>query len=281
VASYLQASVAGGKWLLRIENIDPPREQSGADSLIMAALDRYGFEWHGPVLYQDSARDRHLQLVDQLVAARLAYPCSCSRKDLATAPRGQLGIVYPGYCRTGCNPGEAAVRMIADDTVRFTDGLQGPQVQDLSAYSGDYVIHRRDGLIAYQLAVVADDFDQGITEVVRGIDLLDSTPRQIHLQNRLGFTSPAYRHIPVALNDQGQKLSKLTGARPIPTSGIRGVLTAALAALGQSPPADLAESSLPDMWSWAVSHWRMDALRGVQRASFAQGPLAEPENGLS
>jgi glutamyl-Q tRNA(Asp) synthetase len=282
VASYLQARTAGGKWLLRIEDIDPPREQPGADSLILTALEAYGFEWDGAAVYQGKNTARHLELVDQLLEKGLAYPCSCSRRDLATARRGPLGTVYPGTCRTGCRPGEAAVRVRIDDRpVTFDDLLQGRQEQDLVKLSGDFIIKRRDGLIAYHLAVVADDNDQGITEIVRGIDLLDSTPRQIYLQQQLSFSTPDYLHIPVVLNRQQQKLSKLTGASAIPLEDPAPILFAALNALGQRPHEGLAASPVTDLWSWAIENWHVEVMLGARQIEADQDPLAKQQNGLS
>ena len=283
VASYLQARVNGGKWLLRVEDIDPPREQPGATGRIIGALEAYGFEWDGPVSYQSHFADRHDELVQQLIADGHAYPCTCSRSDLAGARQGVLGAIYPGTCRdAGRSPHDASIRVRTDDTpVSFVDRLQGDQQQRLEAESGDFVIKRRDGLIAYQLAVVADDHDQGITEVVRGIDLLDSTPRQIHLQRLLGFATPAYAHIPVAETPSGQKLSKMTGAREIKLEGVEPVLVQALDALGQAPPADLAASGLDSIWAWASANWQPAVLAGKKSIPAVKYALAEAENPLS
>lgn len=282
VASYLQARANRGKWLLRVEDIDPPREQPGAAKRILKALEAYGFEWDGPVSYQSRFAKRHNELVQVLLDRGHAYPCSCSRRDLAGARRGPLGAIYPGTCRNGSGPGDAAIRIRTDnDPIRFVDGLQGEQTQRLEAESGDFVIRRRDGLIAYQLAVVADDHDQGITEVVRGIDLLDSTPRHIHLQRLLEFDTPAYLHIPVAETADGEKLSKMTGAREICLRGVRPVLVRAIDALGQHPPADLADAGLESIWDWATANWRPLALAGQKSIPAVKYALAGPENPLS
>ena len=282
VASYLQAKSHSGLWLLRVEDIDPPRQQDGAIEEILTALERYGFEWDGPVTYQSESVERHLQVVCELRAAGFAYPCSCSRRDLATAEQGPLGAIYPGTCRNGCEGDEHAVRVRTDDTpVRFVDELQGTQSQELESESGDFVILRRDGLIAYHLAVVVDDFDQGITEIVRGIDLLDSTPRQIHLQRLLDYRTPAYLHIPVAENDQGQKLSKLTGAPALPLDSASQILIAALDALGQQPPRELAECPLDDIWSWSIKHWQPAVMARQTAIPAAEDALAGSKNGLS
>ena len=263
VASYAQARIAGGRWLLRIEDIDPPREQPGSDQLIVRALERFGFEWDGEVTYQSSFSTHHEALVQSLVDAGLAYPCSCSRRDLADAPRGPLGTIYPGSCRKGCIADEFAIRVRTHDSpIAFDDGLQGMVSQRLESESGDFVIKRRDGLIAYNFAVVVDDADQGITEVVRGVDLLDSTPRHIFLQQLLRLPTPAYMHIPVAVNPDGQKLSKLTGAAAIDETNPGALLFDAFEALAQDPPADLASAGPEALWQWLFEHWNPAALSG-------------------
>lgn len=263
VASYLQAKSRSGLWLLRVEDIDPPRQQDGAIEEILTALELYGFEWNGPVTYQSENADRHRQVLVELQAAGLAYPCSCSRRDLATAIQGPLGAIYPGTCRHGVTGDEFAVRILTDDEpIEFVDGLQGAYCQHLESETGDFLILRRDGLIAYHLAVVVDDHDQGITEIVRGIDLLDSTPRQIHLQGLLNYRTPGYLHIPVAENDRGQKLSKLTGAPAIPLVNVNRTLASALEALGQQPPPELADYSVDDIWSWSIKHWQPTVMAG-------------------
>ncbi len=282
VASYLQARQHGGRWLLRIEDIDPPREQPGAVAVILEALEAYGFEWDGPVLYQSSRREQHLQAIQELRERGLAYPCGCSRRDLEDAPRGPLGIVYPGTCRAGCTAAEYAIRVVTDDEpLTFTDVLQGPQCARLQAESGDFVILRRDGLVAYHLAVVVDDADQGVTEIVRGIDLLESTPRHLHLQRLLGLPTPGYLHIPVAENSEGQKLSKLTGAAALPLDEPRQTLVSALRALGQAADPELAAASIAQIWRWAAGHWDLRPLAGRKSIAAAADSLAGLENGLS
>lgn len=282
VASYLQARASGGKWLLRVEDIDPPREQQGATDVIIATLEQYGFEWDGPVLYQSASRTAHDDAVQKLLASKQAYRCSCSRRDLASAPHGPLGVIYPGTCRAGCARNEFAIRVQTnDEPLSFVDGLQGQQSQQLESESGDYVIKRRDGLIAYQLAVVIDDFEQHITEVVRGIDLMDSTPRQIWLQQLLGYPTPNYMHIPVAVFPNGQKLSKNTGAPGVPSDSVTLTLIAALAALGQQPVPELERASLDDIWSWAQEHWQVDVLTAKTQITVDSGAMAAAKNGLS
>jgi glutamyl-Q tRNA(Asp) synthetase len=261
VASYLQAKSSNGRWLLRIEDIDPPREQRGAADAIIAALEKYGFEWDGPVRYQRQNIPHHRQIVEGLLKEGRAYYCVCTRQDLARAPRGAMGRIYPGTCRSGNRSKNGAVRVRTDDhAVRFGDLLQGPQAQRLESESGDFVIKRRDCLIAYHLAVVVDDFEQGVSQVVRGVDLLDSTPRQIYLQRLLGYRTPEYAHIPVVVNASGQKLGKTTGARALPTDQPAQTLASALRALQQNPPEELAVASLSEVWEWASQHWTLPPL---------------------
>ena len=262
-ASYLEARVNSGRWLLRIEDIDPPREQAGAADQIIAALDAYGFRWDGPVLFQSQSHDAHIAALDALASRGLTYRCGCSRKDLAGAPTGPLGVIYPGTCRDGCTADEYAVRVRVDDTtVEFDDRLQGRQVQAMATESGDFIVRRRDRLIAYHLAVVVDDELHGVTDIVRGIDLMDSTPRQIYLQHCLGYAVPTYAHIPVAVHPDGDKLSKLTGAREIDVRDPSKVLLAALAALRVDTPTDIAGAPLQTIWDWAFEHWDMARLAG-------------------
>ncbi len=282
VASYLQARSRDGQWLLRIEDIDPPREQPGADQLIVQALETYGFEWDGPVIYQSRHSDRHREALQLLLDQELAYSCSCSRRDLATAAKGPLGRIYPGTCRNGCQATETATRVLThDDPIEFVDLLQSRYSQSLESESGDFVVWRRDGLVAYHLAVVVDDGDQGITEIVRGIDLIDSTPRQIHLQRLLDLPTPAYMHIPVAENAEGQKLSKLTGATAIPYDHVGSTLIAALAALGQRPAPELADSTLTEIWSWAIANWGPKVMNGQKTVQGGQDSMLQRENRLS
>jgi glutamyl-Q tRNA(Asp) synthetase len=281
VASYLQARVNDGQWLLRIEDIDPPREQPGATDAILKALDRYGFEWHHDVIYQSASRQAHEEALQSLLSRALAYHCGCSRRDLADAPRGALGTIYPGTCRNGCDAAETAIRLRTTEVpVSFVDGLQGPQSQRLEPESGDFVIRRRDGLIAYHLAVVVDDAMEGITEVVRGIDLMDSTPRQIWLQQLLGYRTPDYIHIPVVTHPNGDKLSKLTAAPGIPMNHRARVLVAALVALQQEPPQDLLLCGLSEVWQWAIENWRLEPMQHKLSVRTDWAAFAGLEDGL-
>jgi len=175
-----------------------------------------------------------------------------------------LGTIYPGTCRDGCSAEEVAIRLRTnDESISFVDALQGTQSQRLENESGDFIIRRRDGLVAYQLAVVVDDALEGITEIVRGIDIMDSTQRQIWLQQLLGYSTPQYVHIPVITHPNGDKLSKLTGAPGIPRDAPQPVLVAALDALKQNPPTDLTSASIRDIWLWALENWKLEPLRGL------------------
>jgi glutamyl-Q tRNA(Asp) synthetase len=232
--------------------------------VILRALEAYGFAWDGEIIYQSHSRAAHDAALRQLLDRNLAYPCSCSRKDLAGAPRGPLGTIYPGTCRNGCSGDETAIRLRTnEEPISFNDALQGTQTQRLQTESGDFIIRRRDGLFAYQLAVVVDDHLEGITEIVRGIDIMDSTQRQIWLQRLLDYDTPDYVHIPVITHADGDKLSKLTGAPGIPLDEVRPTLVAALAALKQNPPGELAGESLANIWRWALANWKLEPLQGV------------------
>lgn len=276
VASYLESRTRNGTWLLRIEDIDPPREQAGASDAILLALERYGFEWDGAVGLQSASRAEHDAAIARLTEAGHLYPCGCSRRDVEDEPAGPLGPVYPGTCRGGTQARETALRVrTTDEALVFEDRLQGRRLQHLESDSGDFVVRRRDGLIAYQLAVVVDDHLQNVSEVVRGIDLLPSTPRQIWLQRLLGYRTPRYAHIPVAVNAAGQKLGKSVGTAALPLREKAAVLVAALAALGQAPPQTLQRAALNEVWAWARANWRLEVLAGR-----SQIPLAEPEKGV-
>ncbi|MBJ90587.1 MAG: tRNA glutamyl-Q(34) synthetase GluQRS [Woeseia sp.] len=262
VASYAEAKSKGGCWLVRIEDIDPPREMPAADKLILGTLETYGFEWDDTPAYQSSFSSHHYQVAQKLIKDKNAYHCTCSRKDLSKTQTGILGTIYPGTCRNGCANGDFAIRIRTnDELIGFKDLLQGTYEQRLESKSGDFIIVRKDDLIAYNLAVVIDDFQQGITEVVRGIDLLTSTPRHIWLQQVLGFPTPSYMHIPVAVNNDGQKLSKLTGATGIDSSKPNLILFKTLQALRQNPPPELALEKPITIWQWVMENWSVAPLK--------------------
>jgi len=264
---------------VRVEDIDPPREQAGATKQILEALDIYGFEWDGPVTYQSASRRSHDEALEILVERGLAYRCGCSRRDLADLPHSSLGVIYPGTCRTGSDASEVAIRIRTNDHVlAFDDQLQGLQSQRLESESGDFIILRKDGLIAYHLAVVVDDYLQAITDVVRGIDLMDSTPRQIWLQQMLDYPTPNYLHIPVATNDNKQKLSKSFGAGAISLEKAAETLIAALRVLGQQPPNELDDGSIADIWRWAQKNWNNDVLKQISEIPVGHIVLAQARN---
>lgn len=277
MASYLEARRHAGRWLLRIENIDPPREQRGATEAILSALEAFGFEWDGPVRFQDASRGLHDAALEFLLSSGLAYPCGCSRSDLEAAELSDLGPIYPGTCRSGTDASATAIRVqTSAEALTFIDGLQGTQSHCLEAESGDFIVRRKDHLVAYQLAVVVDDHDQKVTDVVRGIDLMASTPRQIWLQRLLGYRTPNYVHVPVAVNAQGQKLGKSTGAPAVSLQNVAGTLHAALAALRQQPPAELATAGPERIWEWALENWNIGRLRAQTAVQFS--PDAQQKN---
>jgi glutamyl-Q tRNA(Asp) synthetase len=267
VASYCDARAAKGEWLVRIEDVDVPRAQRGADDAILATLDRYGFAWDGPVVRQSERTHLYAAAVERLRAGGDVYACACSRRELETAAMGPGGErVYPGTCRDGIPAGRGgrtqhALRIkVGDAHIDFRDRLQGPQSQDLARDVGDFVVRRADGLYAYQLAVVVDDAFQGVTHVVRGADLLASTPRQILLQRRLGYPAVSYLHVPVAISATGDKLSKQTGAAPLPEDP-GPALIAAWRFLGQDLPDDgRGGMRATDFWASALPCWNPSRL---------------------
>jgi len=267
-ASYLEARRLNGRWYLRIDDIDPPRESPGAREDIPRCLEAFGFEWDGPIQYQSQQRPHYQDALDRLLANKLAYPCACTRREVREHARdGVDGPIYPGTCREGLPPGREgrALRMLTRGAhIRFEDGLQGLVETDLEAEMGDFVIRRADGLVAYHLAAAVDDGAPAISHVVRGIDLLYSTPRQIHLMQALGLSVPHYSHIPVLMNLQGQKLSKQTGAEALDVDKAVEQLVLALTQLRQAPPATLADADLSTVWAWAFEHWHPTSLAGMK-----------------
>jgi len=245
LASYLEARAAKGKWLLRMEDLDKARAQPGAADDILRALERLGLEWDAPLLVQSARLERYRAALDELTRRGLAYPCSCTRKELEDSALAIDGArIYPGTCRHGLAAGKSAraLRLRTHGApIGFADAIQGWIEQRVEQEVGDFVLLRADGIVAYQLAVVVDDMDQGVTDVVRGADLLDSSARQIHLQRLLGARTPRYAHVPVALNAAGEKLSKQTSARPLDLSDPQAELARARRFLGQGEDAwDLA-----------------------------------------
>lgn len=262
VASWLDARAADGQWLVRMEDLDRPRCVPGAGDIILRQLEAYGLIWDGEILYQSQRDEAYAAALDQLKAAGQAYPCACTRSQLAAAPRNAEGeSIYPGTCRAGLPAGATprAWRVRVDDvSACFQDRIHGRLCQKLGTEVGDFIVKRADGLFAYQLAVVVDDAFQGITDVVRGADLLWNTPRQVHLQSLLGLPSPRYAHVPLIVNAAGQKLSKQTLAPALPESGRGAVLADALEALGQALPAGLQGAGPVELLQWASAHWQLE-----------------------
>jgi glutamyl-Q tRNA(Asp) synthetase len=263
LASWLDARAHGGAWLLRIEDIDPPREPPGAAAGIVESLRRLHLRWDAEVSFQSTHRARFAAALERLVAAGHAYPCGCTRAEILAAlratgdaPARHGELRYPGTCRDGLAPGKRARAWrlrVPDGAVRFDDRWCGAQAEDVAARVGDFVLRRADGLWAYQLAVVVDDAAEGVTDVVRGADLLGSTARQIVLGRALGLPPPRWMHVPVVLGPDGEKLSKQHGARPVDADPPLTVLSAALRHLGLEPPA----TREIDAWlAEAVGQWR-------------------------
>lgn len=255
LASYLDARSVGGRWLMRMEDLDPPREEPGAQTAILKALESYGFEWDGEMVRQSDRHDAYAEVLNRLFNHGLAYACTCSRKTLAP-----YHGIYPGLCRNaGHDTKDAAIRLrVPELEYHFIDRVQGEYRQHLGRDVGDFVIRRRDGLYAYQLAVVLDDAWQGITDIVRGADLLDSTPRQLYLQELLGLPQPRYLHIPLITQPDGNKLGKSYRSPPLTEDQATPLLLRALRALGQNPGAELAYATPREVLNWGIAHW--DAL---------------------
>lgn len=270
VASFLEAK--GGRWLLRIEDVDRTRALPTMDARQQLALKAYGFEWEPEVFYQSKREPLYQEALNQLIKVGLAYPCTCSRSSLSMHPAARLGkdgaYVYPGTC-SGWQLGDAVpegaswrfrVGKSADPVWQFKDRVQGVVQQQLAQEVGDFILRRSDGCTSYQLAVVVDDIAQQVTQVVRGADLLDSTPRQLALIKALGGQVPEYAHVPVVVNVQGEKLSKQTLAQALPENfewERVASLFKALVFLGQNPPLSLLRNTQDELWSWAQDNWSM------------------------
>ncbi|GMR16420.1 MAG: tRNA glutamyl-Q(34) synthetase GluQRS [Gammaproteobacteria bacterium] len=262
VGSYLQAKHQNGEWFVRIDDIDPPREQKGAADDILKTLEAFGFEWDQSVLYQSSRLKHYQEVVDHLIKQQLAYPCSCSRTSILKKTGQTKGeTIYPGFCRNRPlkKSSEYSIRLNCNNAlIRFNDPVQGKQTINLDKQVGDFIIQRRDQLFSYQLASGLDDAEQGITEVVRGADLLSCTPSHLHVQHVLNLPSPQYCHLPIALNDAGQKLSKQNHAKAIFARESAELLYKTLKFLGQMPSIHLMKANQEDIWSWAKTHWQLE-----------------------
>ena len=268
LASYLDARSVGGRWLMRMEDLDPPREEPGAQAAILKALESYGFEWDGEMVRQSDRHEAYAEVLNRLFSQGLAYACTCSRKQLEP-----YHGIYPGLCRNaGHGTEDAAIRIrVPELDYHFIDRVQGEFHQHLGRDVGDFVIRRRDGLYAYQLAVVLDDAWQGITDIVRGADLLDSTPRQLYLQELLGLRQPRYLHIPLITQPDGNKLGKSYRSPPLSEDQATLWLLRALRALGHKPGAELAYATPREVLDWGITHW--DALLIPRTLSLPEAQL--------
>jgi len=261
LASFLDARNQQGKWLVRIENIDPPREEPGASHEILKALEAHQLLWDDCVTYQSERFELYRDTANSLIDQKLAYFCTCSRSKL------KEHSIYPGTCRHCLQkpPSPAAVRVICQPvSIDFEDRIQGPQHQQMDSDIGDFVIYRKDHLPAYQLATAVDDVEQNISHVVRGCDLLDSTPRQMYLQKLLGKKPPRYAHLPVLANADGQKLSKQNLAAPLNLRTCSSNLVKALILLNQNPPSELFNASCTDILDWATLNWQLKNIPSVE-----------------
>lgn len=273
VASYCDAKANRGKWLVRMEDLDKPREVTGAADTILQQLETFGFAWDEPIIYQSQCTERYEAALQSLKQNKLIYPCTCSRKEIADSAThsGIEGVIYPKTCLAyppKINKNAAYRVITTEKNLSFTDAIQGNITQNIAKDIGDFILKRADGLFAYQLAVVVDDAAQHITHVVRGADLLASTSRQIYLQQLLNLATLHYAHVPVAVNTTGEKLSKQTLAKPIDAQLAAPLLTDALKFLGQQPPDDLAKQALTNIWAWAIRNWQISKVRKTNKTYF-------------
>lgn len=258
-ASYLEARKQQGRWLLRIEDIDPPREQPGAADSFLHTLSLFGFEWDA-LSYQSQRLLIYKEYLEQLTQQRSAYTCGCTRNEIRQLSQNNNHPIYPGTCRNGlaANKTPRSIRVNTPNVrCSFNDIIRGPQSRQLDTHMGDYIVQRADGLISYQLAVAVDDSLQNISQVVRGGDLLESSFCQIHLQQLLGLNTPEYAHLPMATHRDGSKLSKQTFATAVPTTQPGKILWELLNFLGQQPPNELRREKPDNLWQWAITNWTL------------------------
>lgn len=266
LASFLQARSQHGRWLLRIDDLDQPRNMPGAVHSILKTLENFGLHWDDAVIYQSARTEHYHAALQQLLAGDLVYRCICTRKILSRHQQDHpdKAHLYPGFCRTKIHSGNIrhALRIkTGSQTVHFHDALQGLIEHILSEQHGDFIVLRRDNIIAYQLAAAVDDRQELITEVVRGYDLLDSTPKQIYLQQLLGYGSPNYMHVPIIVDIHGQKLSKQSYAEAVDRRDPKTVLYDVLELLRQHPPKALRGAPVSELLEWAIAHWNPAPLR--------------------
>lgn len=263
LASYLDARHHNGQWLVRIEDLDTPRNIPGATEHILRTLDAYGLHWDGEVVHQADRLALYQQAMTRWLETGQAYYCDCSRRDILAH-----GNIYPGTCRLRQLPAASdhAIRLQVDSSeLTLQDRLQGRFSQRLSEASGDFIIRRRDGIIAYQLAVVVDDIAQGVTDIVRGADLLESTPRQLWIYQLLRQPVPRYLHVPLAMRADGEKLSKRLGSAPLEPEQAARTLHHALSVLAQRPPSELTGAPVAEQLQWAIAHWQPEQLPATRQ----------------
>lgn len=271
LASFLDARSHQGQWLLRIDDLDTPRNVKGAADNILKTLETFGLTWDSSVAYQSQCLDVYSDTLATLTKSQLIYPCVCSRKTLAT-PRTEAARpdVYPGTCRDRKTPPDSpySLRIKTDQRViSFQDALQGLISHRLAEQDGDFVIKRKDQVFAYQFAVVIDDHLQQINHVVRGVDLLEATPKQIYLQQILNLVTPEYLHVPIIIDQQGYKLSKQTLATAVDIRTPQAVIFELLVLLKQNPPQALANATVDELLDWAIEHWNPAPLKNSRAIS--------------
>lgn len=262
LASFLHARSQQGRWLLRIDDLDTPRNVKGATDAILSTLESFGLYWDDSVVYQSQCLADYQDVLHELANKQLIYPCTCSRKTLASA------TVYSGLCRnqTIIPDSPYALRLKTDScSIRFEDGLQGLISHNLIEQQDDFILKRKDGIIAYQFAVVIDDNLQQVNQIVRGFDLLMETPKQLYLQKVLGLPCPDYLHVPIIVDQQGYKLSKQTRATAVNLTTPQTVIFDLLGLLKQNPPKELQNSSVTELINWAVNHWNSAPLKNLKQ----------------
>lgn len=275
LASFLAARSQHGQWLIRMDDLDTPRNVAGAADGILKTLEIFGLTWDEAVFYQSQQRESYHAFLEQLIKQQHVYPCTCSRKTLATFP------IYPGFCRhkTILPPEPYALRLKTEAVnLAFDDGLQGHVCHNIARQQGDFVVKRKDRIMAYPFAVVIDDYQQRITEVVRGFDLLACTPQQIYLHQLLGLPPPDYVHVPILADQHGQKLSKQSYAQAVDTRNPAATLFYLLTLLKQQPPTALCQASVTELLRWAIEHWQLAALK-VERDCIVVAPPSPRQEG--
>lgn len=265
LASFLAARSRQGQWLVRIDDLDTPRNVAGAAAQILSTLETFGLTWDDAVFYQSQQLETYQTFIAQLIEQQHVYPCTCSRKTLA-AYQSAHNPIYPGFCRdkTTIPTKPYALRLKTEAVnIAFDDFLQGHVCHNIARQHGDFVIKRKDQIIAYQFAVVIDDYQQQITEVVRGFDLLDCTPQQLYLHQVLGLKAPAYMHVPILTDQHGQKLSKQSYAQAVDVSNPAKTLFYLLTLLKQQPPPELNAAPVTELLNWAIENWQAEALKAI------------------